>query len=116
MNSDERQDDIGREKRTLKYDLEVLPRRTTSILMEINNNGECRAVTSLDDSNVAAPINTDKKVCVIYLFFLNVISCSFYLIFLSCATYWPNYIGKTHINLLVLHCPNHCVKLAKLLP
>lgn len=44
------------------YGFRVLPRRTASILMEINNNGECRTVTSLDDSNIAAPISSDKKV------------------------------------------------------
>lgn len=68
LNSDERQDEMDKKKGKLKYDFEVLPRRTTSILMEINNNGECRAVTSLDDSNIATPISTDKKVCIINIY------------------------------------------------
>lgn len=62
MNSDDRQDKIDRKRGKLKYGFQVLPRRTASILMEINNNGECRNVTSLDDSNIAAPISSDKKV------------------------------------------------------
>lgn len=62
MNSDDRQDTIDRKRGKLKYGFQVLPRRTASILMEINNNGECRNVTSLDDSNIAAPISSDKKV------------------------------------------------------
>lgn len=64
MNSDDRQYEIDRKRIKLKYGFQVLPRRTASILMEINNNGECRSVTSLDDSNIAAPISSDKKVCV----------------------------------------------------
>jgi hypothetical protein len=62
MNSDDRQEIVDRKCGKLKYGFQVLPRRTTSILMEINNNGECRNVTSLDDSNIAAPISSDKKV------------------------------------------------------
>lgn len=68
MNSDDRQSTLDRKRGKLKYGFQALPRRTASILMEINNNGECRAVTSLDDSNIAAPISSDKKVCV-YLCF-----------------------------------------------
>ncbi|XP_060867309.1 ankyrin repeat and IBR domain-containing protein 1-like [Metopolophium dirhodum] len=63
MNSDDRQDKIDRKRGKLNHGFQVLPRRTASILMEINNNGECRAVTSLDDSNIAAPISSDKKLC-----------------------------------------------------
>jgi len=63
MNND-RQDKIDRERGKSNDGLQMLPKRTASILMEINNNGECRAVTSLDDSNIAAPISSDKKVCI----------------------------------------------------
>lgn len=62
MNSDDRQDITDRKCGQLNYGFQVLPRRTASILMEINNNGDCRNVTSLDDSNIAAPISSDKKV------------------------------------------------------
>lgn len=64
MNSDDRQDNINIKRGKLNNGFQVMPKRTASILMEINNNGECRAVTSLDDSNIAAPISSDKKVCV----------------------------------------------------
>lgn len=65
MNSDDREDKIDRNRgEKLDYGFQMLPRRTASILMEINNNGECRAVTSFDDSNIAAPISSDKKVCI----------------------------------------------------
>lgn len=64
MSSDDRQDKIDRKQVKLKYGFQVLPKRTASILMEINSNGECRTVTSLDDSNIAAPISSDKKVCI----------------------------------------------------
>jgi len=60
MNSDDDQD--KKLEGNLNYGFKILPRRTASILMEINNNGECRAVSSLDDSNIAAPISSDKKV------------------------------------------------------
>lgn len=65
MNSDDREDKIDKNREEkFDYGFQVLPRRTASILMEINNNGECRAVTSFDDSNIAAPISSDKKVCI----------------------------------------------------
>lgn len=68
MNGDDRQDNMDRKRGKLNHGFQVLPRRTASILMEINNNGECRAVTSLDDSNIAAPISSDKKVRVTQFF------------------------------------------------
>lgn len=104
MNSDDRQDKIDRKHGKLNHGFQVLPRRTASILMEINNNGECRAVTSLDDSNIAAPISSDKKVCVTWLLLLNILLILF--IFRSCVISWLNFIGKTHLNHLALLCPN----------
>jgi len=104
MNGDDRQDKIDRKRGKLNHGFQVLPRRTASILMEINNNGECRAVTSLDDSNIAAPISSDKKVCVAQLFLLNIL-----LILFICDSYaisWLSCIGKTHLNTLALHCQN----------
>jgi len=104
MNSDDRKDKIDRKRGKLNHGFQVLPRRTASILMEINNNGECRAVTSLDDSNIAAPISSDKKVYVIQLLLLNILLILY--IFCSCAISWLNCIGKTHLNPLASHCPN----------
>lgn len=68
MNSDNTQDKIDRQRGKSNDSFQALPRRTASILMEINNNGECRAVTSLDDSNIAAPISSDKKVGILTVF------------------------------------------------
>lgn len=63
MNSDDPEDKTDKKQESqVEYGFEVLPRRTASIVMEINNNGECRTVTSLDDSNVAEPISSDKNV------------------------------------------------------
>lgn len=63
MNNNDRVDKTHKVKRHEQiFGFEILPRKTASILMEISNNGECRSVTSLDDSNIAKPISSDSKV------------------------------------------------------
>ncbi|XP_050544960.1 ankyrin repeat and IBR domain-containing protein 1-like isoform X2 [Daktulosphaira vitifoliae] len=61
MSSDNKNESIGTNNFKMKYDFQMLPKRTASILMEIDSNGECHAVKSLDDSNIATPISSDKK-------------------------------------------------------
>lgn len=81
MNSDDKQDEIDRKRLKLTYGFQVLPRRTTSILMEISNNGKCRAVTSLDDSNIAAPISSDKKVYLLNIFYIYIYLLNVFIFF-----------------------------------
>ncbi|XP_050420875.1 ankyrin repeat and IBR domain-containing protein 1-like [Adelges cooleyi] len=63
LSSDDGHDQITKDNVRLKYDFQVLPKKKTSIFMEIDCNGKFQSVTSLDDSNIAAPISSDKELC-----------------------------------------------------